>query len=273
MSIITISRSFCSKGKVVAEKVAQAMGYECISREVLLEASEQFNVPEIKLARAIHDGPTIYDRFSHGKERYIAFIKSALLNRLKKGDIVYHGLAGHFFIQDVPHILKVRLLEDMESRVAEKMERENVTEAVARKGIAKDDKERYNWSTSLYKIDTRDADLYDLLINHRYISVENSVDIICNTLKLPYFKETERAKAQLEDLALSASIKAVIVNKYYSAEVTSKAGKVVIKLPEPVSQVEKTKNEMKSLIEGTQGINELYFNIISNSLPRTAMHK
>lgn len=92
-------------------------------------------------------------------------------------------------------------------------------------------------------------------------------------MKLPYFKETERAKAQLEDLALSASIKAAIVNKYYSAEVTSKAGKVVIKLPEPVSQVEKTKNEMKSLIEGTQGINELYFNIISNSLPRTAMHK
>ncbi|BCS95189.1 phospholipid-binding protein [Desulfoluna limicola] len=273
MSIITISRSFCSKGKVVAEKVAETMGYECISREVLLEASEQFNVPEIKLAKAIHDGPTIYDRFTLGKERYIAFIKSALLNRLKNGNIVYHGLAGHFFIQDVPHILKIRLLADMEARVAEEMGRDNVSESVARKRIAKDDKERFNWSSYLYKIDTRDCELYDLTINLRYVSVEDCITIIRNTLALPYFKDTRKAEAQLKDLALSATIKAAIVHKYYTAEVTSKAGKVVIKLPEPVAQVEKTKDDMKSLIEGTQGINEVYFNIISNSLPRTAMHK
>lgn len=249
------------------------MKYECISREVLLEASEQFNVPEIKLARAIHDGPTTYDRFTHGKECYIAFIKSALLNRLKKGNIVYHGLAGHFFVQNVPHILKVRLLADMEARVAEEMKREDVTEAIARKRLAKDDKERYNWSSYLYKIDTRDSELYDLVINLKHVSTEDCVTIIRNTIKIAYFKETREAEAQLEDLALSATIKAALVNHYYSAEVTSQAGHVVVKLPEPVAQVAKTKDEMKSLIEGTQDIKEIYFNIKSNVLPRTAMHK
>lgn len=72
MSIITISRGSYSRGKEVAEKVAAALGYECISREVLLEASEQFNIPEIKLVRAIHDAPSILERFTYGKERYVA---------------------------------------------------------------------------------------------------------------------------------------------------------------------------------------------------------
>ncbi|MEJ2071714.1 MAG: cytidylate kinase family protein [Syntrophobacterales bacterium] len=81
MAIITISRGSYSRGKEVAEKVAARLGYECISRDVLLEASEQFHIPEIKLVRAIHDAPSILERFTHGKERYVSYIKAALLKR------------------------------------------------------------------------------------------------------------------------------------------------------------------------------------------------
>jgi hypothetical protein len=49
MPIITISRGSHSRGKCVAEKLAQRLQYGCVSREVLLEASEEFNIPEISL--------------------------------------------------------------------------------------------------------------------------------------------------------------------------------------------------------------------------------
>jgi hypothetical protein len=39
MSVITISRGSYSHGKEIAEKVAQKLGYECISREIILEAA------------------------------------------------------------------------------------------------------------------------------------------------------------------------------------------------------------------------------------------
>ena len=68
MAIVTISRGSYSRGKEIAEKVAQKLGYECIAREALIEASEQFNIPEIKLVRAIHDAPSILDRFAYGKK-------------------------------------------------------------------------------------------------------------------------------------------------------------------------------------------------------------
>ncbi len=38
MSIISISRGSYSRGKEVAEKVASKLGYECLSRYILLDA-------------------------------------------------------------------------------------------------------------------------------------------------------------------------------------------------------------------------------------------
>jgi hypothetical protein len=40
-----------------------------MSREVLLEVSEHFNEPENKILKALHDAPSVLERFTHGKER------------------------------------------------------------------------------------------------------------------------------------------------------------------------------------------------------------
>jgi len=45
MPIITISRGSYSKGKAFAEKAAQSLGYECISRDIILEASKRVRCP------------------------------------------------------------------------------------------------------------------------------------------------------------------------------------------------------------------------------------
>ena len=127
MSIITISRGSYYRGREVAEKLAQKLGYECLSRDILLEASEEFNIPEIKLIRAIKDAPSILDRLTHQKEKYVAYIRSALLKHVQKDNVVYHGLFGHFFLQDIPHVLKVRIVADLEDRVADEVKREGIS--------------------------------------------------------------------------------------------------------------------------------------------------
>ena len=156
MSIVTISRGSHSRGKEIAEKLAKTLGHECISRDILLETSDEFNIPEIKLVRAIHDAPSILERFTYGKERYIAFFRSTFLKRLQKDNLIYHGLAGHVFVQNIPHILKVRIIADIDARVKEEMKRENITAEQARYMLVKDDAERRKWSMALYGLDTWD---------------------------------------------------------------------------------------------------------------------
>ena len=167
MSIITISRGSYYRGKEVAEKLAEKLGYGCISREILLEASEEFNIPEIKLIRAIHDAPSILERLTHQKEKFVAFIRVALLKHVQRDNVVYHGLFGHFFLQDIPHVLKVRIVGDLEIRVADEVNREGISPDKAREIILRDDEERRKWALYLYGADWWDATLYDLVIQDR----------------------------------------------------------------------------------------------------------
>jgi cytidylate kinase len=204
MAIITISRGSYYRGKEVAEKLAQKLGYQCISREILLEASEEFNIPEIKLIRAIEDAPSILERFTRQKEKYVAFVRAALLKHVQKDNVVYHGLFGHFFLQDIPHVLKVRIVGDLEARVADEVKREGISADKAREIITRDDEERRKWALYLYGADAWDATLYDLVIHLKTISVDDAVGLISHVLELPGFQTTPQSQEAIDSLVEAA---------------------------------------------------------------------
>lgn len=190
MSIITISRGSYSRGKEVAERLARELGYDCLSREIVLEASEEFNIPETTLVRAVHDAPSILERFTRGKERYVAFIRAALLGHARKDNLVYHGFAGHFLLRDVPGVLKVRIIANIEDRVKEQISRDGTTAEQARYTIKKDDEERRKWSLHLYGADPCDSDLYDMVLNVTTMEVQDAVGTIARAVRLPAFQTT-----------------------------------------------------------------------------------
>ena len=213
MSIITISRGSYSRGKEVAEKLAQDLGYQCLSRDILLEASERYNIPEIKLIRAIHDAPSILERFTYSKEAYVAYIRAALLRQVQKDNLVYHGLAGHFLLQALPHVLKVRIIADLQNRVQEEMKRENISAEEARRILLKDDEERRKWSKNLYGIDTWDPSLYDLVIDVKCIPVNAAVDLIKCTLQGPCFQSTPETQKLVDEMSLAAQEEAAKLSR------------------------------------------------------------
>ncbi len=252
MAIITISRGSYTKGKETAEKVAKKLGYECVARETLLEASQEFNVPELKLERALHDAPSILDRFSYGKEKFLALYQTAFLKHLQKDNIVYHGLAGHFLLSGVSHVLKVRIIADMEERVKFEMEREKISEKQAYRLLKNDDEERVKWSKHLHGTDTNDPSIYDLVIKTRKITVDDAVDIICHAAKLNAFATTPESKLAFDNLLLAANVKVAIIDIAPASEVTAKDGVVGIKTSESDEYSEK--DVTATLIETAQKI-------------------
>ncbi len=257
MAIITISRGSYSKGKEVAEKIAVRLGYDCISREVLLEAGRHFNIPEIQLVRAIHDAPSILERFNHSRQAYIAYIRSALTQRVISDNVVYHGLAGHILLKGVPHVLKVRITARLEDRIAAEMDRESIGEKEARSLLLKDDEERRKWTRNLYGVDPWDSALYDLVIRISKLSVEDAVDFICQAAKLPQFKTTDSSQHKMEDLALACEIKAALVDQFFDVAVTSEYGNVIIYTRSPERLVHKIKAKADLLKGEIEGIKNL----------------
>ncbi len=204
MAIITISRGSFSKGREVAEKVAQTLGYACISREVLLEASEHFNIDEIKLEHALHDAPSILERFTYGRERYLAYIAAAILEKVHNDNVIYHGLAGQFFLRGVSHVLKVRILADMDDRVALMMTRRQLSKKQAINQLHRDDHERRQWSKQLFGVDTWDSSLYDMVLHVHKLKVDDAANLICQAAQMEQFKATPESQKLLDDLVLAA---------------------------------------------------------------------
>ena len=228
MSIITISRGSYSRGKDVAEKLAKRLGYECLSRDILIEASDEFNIPEIKLIRALHDAPTVLERFHQGKERYVAYLCSSLLKHTQKDKVVYHGLAGHYFLRDISHVLKVRILANIEDRVKEEMRRENISAEEALFILKKDDEERRKWGIKVYGVDTQDSKLYDIVLNISTMTVDDAVDILCETVGKTAFQTTPESQKKLEDMALAAKVQTELMHLVPKVVVTADAGLVSI---------------------------------------------
>ncbi|MBU3918050.1 cytidylate kinase-like family protein [bacterium] len=253
MPIITISRGSYSRGKEVAEKVAAKLGYDCLSRDVVLEAASQLHIPEVKLIRALHDAPNIVERLIGGKEKYIAEFRNVLLNFLKKDNVVYHGLAGQFFLKGIPHVLKVRILADIEQRVIEEMEREAISEDEARRILEKDDEERRQWSLHLYGIDTWDPSLYNMVLKIGKLTVDCAVDIIFNAIKQPCFETTPEARQKLTDLALIARLHSKI-DKSLIYNISASNDDVIIVLNAPKKRQKELTSLVRSIADGIPDI-------------------
>jgi len=258
MAIITISRGSYSRGREVAEKLAERLSYDCISRDILIEASEHFNTPEIKLIRAIHDAPSILDRFSQGKELYIAYVREALLEHVENDNVVYHGLAGHFFLQGIPHVLKIRITADLEERVKNEAARENISLDKARDVLVKDDEERRKWALTLYRKDPWDSRLYDLTIHIGCITIDDAVNLILQAVNLPCFRKTKESQELLKDKLLSARIKAILPTE----NVKIVSGKVSVTIHAPIFYEESVVKEIKAKICGIEGVNEVEVNLL-----------
>jgi cytidylate kinase len=257
MAVVTISRGSYSRGKEIAEKVAERLGYECISRDLLLEVSKDHNIPEIKLVHAIHDAPGILDRLGRKKEKYIAFIKKALLDHLKNDNVVYHGLAGHFFVKDVPHALKIRVVADMDDRVKLEMERKGIDEEKARRTLKADDAERRNWSQELYGIDTADPSLYDLVVHIKLLTVEDAVDLICDLVAKPHFKTTPESQRMIEDLALSAAISKALVDLDPDIQVCVDNNVAHVETEAAIGDEERLINEIRAIIDTFDNVSDV----------------
>lgn len=262
MAVITISRGSFSHGKEIAENVAERLGYDCISREILIEASKDFNIPELKLFHAIHDSPKFLDNVFFRKEKYIAYIQAAVLKSLKKDNVVYHGFAGHFFVQDVSHVLKVRIIASMAERVKGVMKRNEFSRDEAVKYIHKVDEQRRKWSQQLYGIETADPSLYDMVINIGRLTLEDAVDIICHKVSLKRFQKTPESQQKMEDLSLAAIAKAAIVERFPAAQASCQNAVVLVRIETVLSLEEKVTAEIKEILKGIDEIKEVRVSVV-----------
>ncbi|MFC1980756.1 cytidylate kinase family protein [Chloroflexota bacterium] len=210
MAIITISRGTFSGGRDLAECTAKKLGYRCLPRIELHQASIQYGVSEEDLSEAISKTPGILEHLSSERACYLACLRAALVREAKDDNVVYHGLTGHFLVQGVPHILRVRVIANTEFRIKGAMERTKLNRKEALEYLRKADEKRLRWTRFLYHVDWHDPSLYDITVNLEHISLNSACEILCHAVTLDKFVTSPEWRKTMDDLVLSTEVRAIV---------------------------------------------------------------
>jgi len=262
MAIIIISRASYSHGAEIAERVSQELNYRCISKEVISLASQEFDIPEDYLRQAIEKAPSILDRFSFAKKKYVAYVRSALLEYTVEDNLVYHGLAGHFLLFGIPNILRVMISATPEERVKVVMRRENISEKEALKTIEKFDKERKKWAMYFHGKDPWDLSMYDFGVVIGRLTIDDAVTKILNAVKLPSFQMTPDLHQHLMNESLAAKVKSDLMNFYHDVEVSVEDHTVVVHIQRSLKQEEAITEDIREIIMEMHDVKDVRVNII-----------
>ena len=206
MSIITISRGTFSGGQALAEYLAKRLDYPCVSREVVLDAARKSGLSAEQLTSAMEETPAFWQQVPARRMSYLNYVCSALLERSQDGRLVYHGHAGHLLLAGISHVIRVRVIADLDFRTKAAMERLRLSQNEALVHIQKIDAERTRWTRFLYGKEWQDPSLYDVVLNLGHISIPSAGEIVMRMTELDEFKPSAESRRALEDLLISTRV-------------------------------------------------------------------
>ena len=210
MHIISISRGSQSFGSGFARQLAAKLGYECISREDLLEEATKQGIPVGKLETAIIKPHLLSERLASELEHYKALATSILCEKALDHDIVYHGRTGHLLLPGIDNILRIRVVSDMEQRIDSVMSRLNLPRKKAQQYIDAVEEDRRRWVKKFYNVNWDEYTLYDLILNLSHVETANAAMAVCSMVQLPEFQSTPASVAALKNSLLAAKARLLL---------------------------------------------------------------
>jgi len=258
MTIVAISRGSFSGGMILANCVAERLGYRCLARMDLAKVANRYGVSEEQISKAISETPGLLEHLRSERVRYMACAKAALVSEVTDERVVYHGLAGHFLLQEAPHVLSIRVIANMEYRIKEVMERRDLTREDAVQIIKTVDEKRSRWTKFLYNVDWSDPSLYDIVINLNNISISSACEVVSLAASLPKLQATRESQRKLKDLALATELKALIMaGKHISStNVEIDVDEGIVTLSGKANSLEEA-DQIREIIMSTPGVKEI----------------
>src|SRR5919106_3258110 len=255
MAIVTISHAAFTGGSAIAEQVAAALNYRSVNREVLIEASQRYGIPEAKFEEVLETQGHWWERWLESLRLYRITLQAAMCEVAQTGNLVYHGRAGQELFPGIRHVLKVLIVASMDYRIQQVRARRGLDTDNARQFLKELDRVRGRRLRALFNIDWQDPTGYDLIINTSRISLKMAADLITEAARHAEFQPTADSEKGFADLTVTARVQAALITspktRNVILNVRSDAGRVYISgvLADP--DLEK---EIVRIVKGVSGV-------------------
>jgi two-component system, OmpR family, response regulator CpxR len=255
MPIITIfSGTFCKEEEVIRE-ILQATGYRrVIDEDMVADAVKVSGMTDHKIRNAFSSKTSVFNKFTHEKERAMAWVRLSLAKMLSEDQLMIQGFCGQMIPKEVTHVLRICLIADMKYRIALATE-SGLSEKEATSIIRHRDEEQAVWIHTLYQLkDPWEPSLYDIVIPTDKMDVQETVSLIEKNLRSEVIRPTDASKKAAEDFLLAAKVDVALAKEGHSVGVKSRDGSVTLTINKHVLMLNRLEEELKAIAEKVPGV-------------------
>ena len=260
MSVIALfSGIFCKEQSVVAA-VNAATGLPIVrDADLVALAAKLSGLGADKIEKAFSSKTSVFNKFTHEKQRAAAWLRLALATRLAEEDrLLVAGFCGLLPPRDIAHVLRVCLIADAAARRGVAAEEAGLPDREAHKALERGDEDRVGWAELVAGTrDPWDPGLYDMVVPMDKTSVDDAAAFIVKHLADPAVRVTDASRLTARDFLLAARVETVVTGKGHDVAVTARDGVVTLTINKKVLLLDRLENELRAIAMKVEGVRDV----------------
>ena len=256
MPVITVfTGTFCNEDAVI-QTIKDRTGYRLVhDNELVAEAGRLSGISEDRIGRAFSARASVFNKFTHERERSIASLRLALAQLLKEDQLIITGFGGQLIYRNINHVLRTCLIADLKKRISSAAQALKVSEHDATKLIHKHDEDRAHWVKSIFDVnDPWSAELYDMILPTDKMSADVIADTILQNAESSVLRLSESSKKMVHDFLLTAQVEMALAKEGHMVSVQVNDGDVTLTINKHVLMLSRLENELKTIAQKVSGI-------------------
>lgn len=194
MRVITVAREYGAGGGETARKLADALGWELLGRELLHEAAQIQHVPDAELERLDEQAVTMADRFRlHPPHQgYLKGLTEAVRRAAERGSVVILGRGAANLLADALDCFHLRLVAPKAWRVERMARREGCSAEQALARCTEVDRSREQFNRYFFGNAAGQPAHFDLVVNSARVSLDDVIATVKDLVTQPAAGSAER---------------------------------------------------------------------------------
>ena len=260
MSIITVYNGiFCNQDPII-ETLLSRTGYQpMVDADMVTKAAKHSGVAGSKIARAFSGKPSVFNSFTHEKERAMAYLRLAMAESVTtEDDFLFHGYSAQLIPREVGHCLHLCLIADLKFRLAQARKEQGLAENEALKIIRHEDEERSAWIDTIFqKKDPWDPSLYDIMIPTDKLGPEEIAQLVEKNLNRDIVKPSTESRQAAKDFLLAAQAGVALAGEGHNIGVTAHQGLITLTINKNVLMLSRLEEELRSIVNRVPGVQNI----------------
>ena len=260
MSIITVYNGiFCNQDPII-ETLLSRTGYQrMVDADMVTKAAKHSGVAGSKIARAFSGKPSVFNSFTHEKERAMAYLRLAMAELVTtEDDFLFHGYSAQLIPREVGHCLHLCLIADLKFRLAQARKEQGLAENEALKIIRHEDEDRSVWIDTIFqKKDPWDPSLYDIMIPTDKLGPEEIAQLVEKNLNRDIVKPSAESRQAAKDFLLAAQAGVALAGEGHNVGVTAHQGLITLTINKNVLMLSRLEEELRSIVNRVPGVQNI----------------